>query len=181
MQDLSSWMLQTLRHDASHPTWLEERKFEWIPLLKYALQKVFAGNSVILMTDPDREWFMHYVIHSINKANNRPYIPIVNANILFSQMDRIYKDEVEIALLNDYLDNMFSHKYFFWYVGRNDARRAKIALSREDCFLWMFDTNLQNSFTLQSLDPLVDIKLMQMYRIFNLALEATMFGRIRLE
>ena len=45
----------------------------------------------------------------------------------------------------------------------------------------MFDTNLQNSFTLQSTDILVDIKLIQMYKIFNLALEAVMFGNVRLD
>ena len=42
-------------------------------------------------------------------------------------------------------------------------------------------TELQNSFTLQSTDPLVDIKLMQMYRIFNLTIEAALFGQITME
>ena len=65
-------------------------------------------------------------------------------------------------------------------MGHNDTTRAKLALSHEDCFLWIFDTQLQNSFTLQSTDSLVDIKLMQMYRIFNLTLEAAMFGRVNL-
>ncbi|MDD6056396.1 MAG: HobA family DNA replication regulator [Helicobacter sp.] len=181
MQDLSSWMIHTLRHDASHPTWLEERKFEWIPLLKRALQKIFSGESAILVTDKDREWFMNYVVNAINATNNRPYVPIISINALFPQIDKVYKDETRISLLCDYLDNAFSNKYFFWYIGSNDAMRAKLVLGREDCFLWMFDTNLQNSFTLQSIDPLVDIKLMQMYRIFNLTLEAAMFGRIGLE
>ncbi|TLD83976.1 hypothetical protein LS70_003985 [Helicobacter sp. MIT 11-5569] len=181
MQDLSSWVLQTLRRDASHPTWLEERKFEWIPLLNNALQRIFNGESVILITDNDREWFMHYVVQSVNRYGNRPYIPIVGINALFPQIDKVlHKDEVEIALVNDYFNSIFAQKYFFWYVGRNDAPRAKLALSNEDGFLWIFDTSFQNSFTLQSVDPLVDIKLMQMYRIFNLALEAVMFGNIRL-
>lgn len=182
MQDLSSWVLQTLRHDASHPTWLEERKFEWIPLLKRALQKIFNGESLILVTDYEREWFMHYVVQSINRSNNRPYVPIIAINVLFPKIDKIsHKDEMEIALIHDYFGNIFSQKYGFWYVGRNDALRAKLALSQEDGFLWMFDTNLQNSFTLQSTDILVDIKLIQMYKIFNLALEAVMFGNVRLD
>ncbi len=182
MQDLSSWLLQTLRHDVSHPTWLEERKFEWIPLLKNALQRIFSGESVVLITDYDREWFMHYVTYSINQVNKRPYVPIIGINALFPQIDRtLQKDATEIPLINDYLDNIFSCKYFFWYVGRSDSIRAKLALSHEHCLLWLFDANLQNSFTLQSTDPLVDMKLMQMYRIFNLALEATMFCHIRLE
>lgn len=182
MQDLSSWVLQTLRHDASHPTWLEERKFEWIPLLKRALQKIFNGESLILVTDYEREWFMHYVVQSINRSNNRPYVPIIAINALFPKIDKIsHKDEMEIALIHDYFGNIFSQKYGFWYVGRNDALHAKLALSQEDGFLWMFDTNLQNSFTLQSTDILVDIKLIQMYKIFNLALEAVMFGNVRLD
>ena len=182
MQDLSSWVLQALRRDASRPTWLEERRFEWIPLLKRALQKVFNGESLILVTDYEREWFMSYVVYSINCSNNRPYIPVISINTLFPQIDRVlHKDEVEIALVNDYLNNVFAHRYFFWYVGRNDAPRSKLALSQEDGFLWMFDASLQNSFTLQSTNALVDIKLMQMYRIFNLALEAVMFGNVRLD
>ncbi|WP_026943622.1 HobA family DNA replication regulator [Helicobacter rodentium] len=180
MQDLSSWTLQALRYDASHPTWLEERKFEWIPLAKRALQRIFNGDSLILITDNDREWFMHYVMQSINRSSNRPYVPIVSIHSFFPQLDKTRKNETDIALINDYLDNIFSQKYFFWYVGHNDTTRAKLALSHEDCFLWIFDTQLQNSFTLQSTDSLVDIKLMQMYRIFNLTLEAAMFGRVNL-
>ena len=182
MQELASWTLQTLRHDASHPTWLEERKFEWIPLAKRALQRIFNGDSLILITDNDREWFMHYVVQSINRSSNRPYVPVIGIDTLFPQIDRVlHKDETEISLINDYLNTMFSQKYFFWYVGRNDASRSKLALSHEDCFLWIFDTQLQNSFTLQATDSLADIKLMQMYRIFNLTLEAAMFGNIRLD
>ena len=181
MQDLSSWTLQALRYDASHPTWLEERKFEWIPLIKRALQKIFNGESIILITDRDRECFMNYLISSIIKTNNRPYVPIISIQTLFPQLDKTHKDETEISLINDYLDNVFSQKYFFWYVGHNDTTRAKLALSHEDGFLWIFDTRLQNSFTLQSTDSLVDIHLMQMYRIFNLTLEAAMFGRVSLD
>lgn len=181
MQDLSSWTLQALRHDASRPTWLEERKFEWIPLIKRALQRIFNGDSMILITDYDREWFMDYVIASINKANNRPYVPILSINALFPRLNKAHKDETEISLINDYLDNIFLQKYFFWYIGRNDTIQAKLVLSHEDCFLWIFDTHLQNSFVLQSTDSLVDIRLMQMYRIFNLTLEAVMFGHITLE
>lgn len=126
MQDLSSWTLQALRYDASHPTWLEERKFEWIPLIKRALQKIFNGESIILITDRDREWFMNYVISSINKTNNRPYVPIISIQTLFPQLDKTHKDETEISLINDYLDNVFSQKYFFWYVGHNDRSEERV-------------------------------------------------------
>ncbi|MDE5591390.1 MAG: HobA family DNA replication regulator, partial [Helicobacter sp.] len=34
---------------------------------------------------------------------------------------------------------------------------------------------------LQSIDPLLDIKLMQMFRIFNLTIEAAIFGHISLD
>ena len=181
MQDIVSWTTQILRHDASRPTWLEERKFEWIPLIKRALQRIFNCESMILITDRDREWFAHYVIFSINRTNNRPYVPVVSINALFPQIDKNQQDDSEVLLISDYLNNIFSQGYFFWYVGKNDALRAKLALSHEDCFLWIFDTELQNSFTLQSTDPLVDIKLMQMYRIFNLTIEAALFGQITME
>ena len=181
MQDIASWTIHTLRHDVSRPTWLEERKFEWIPLIKRTLQRMFNGESLILITDRDREWFIHYIINSINKNSNRPYLPILSIHSLFPQIDKFHKDDTEMALIDDYFDNIFMRRYFFWYVGRNDAPRAKFVFNREDGFLWLFDTNLQNSFTLQSTDPLIDNKLMQMFRIFNLTIDAAMFGRISLE
>lgn len=48
MQDIASWTIHTLRHDVSRPTWLEERKFEWIPLIKRTLQRMFNGESLFL-------------------------------------------------------------------------------------------------------------------------------------
>ncbi|MDE5591645.1 MAG: HobA family DNA replication regulator, partial [Helicobacter sp.] len=83
MLDIASWTIQTLRHDKSHPTWLEERKFEWIPLVKQTLQRIFNGESLILISDKDREWFVHYVICSVNKSNNRPYLPFLSIDSLF--------------------------------------------------------------------------------------------------
>lgn len=178
MQDISQWTTHTLRTDSSRPTWLEERKFEWIPLVTNTLQRVFSGDNLVLVTDRDREWFCNYVVNVINKNTNRPYIPIISMQSLFPQIDRNCKNDLGIELVEDFLGSIFSNKYLFWYVGRNDDDGAKLVLNGEFAFLWMFDTDLQNSFTLQSTDPLVDIKLMQMFRIFNLTLEAALFGQI---
>lgn len=180
MQDISQWTTHILRTDESRPTWLEERKFEWIPLVTNTLQRVFSGDNLVLVTDRDREWFGDYVVNMINKSVNRPYIPIINIHSLFPQVDKNCKNELGIELVADFLGNVFNNKYLFWYIGRNDDR-AKLALSNDFGFLWLFDTDLQNSFTLQSTDTLVDIKLMQMFRIFNLTIEAALFGQISLD
>ncbi|PZT47756.1 hypothetical protein B6S12_07460 [Helicobacter valdiviensis] len=181
MLNLTDWSTKNIRQDESHPTWLEERKYEWIPLLKGVMFRLFAGEALILVTDRERDWFANYVAYSVNKTSSRPYLPILSINALFPQIDKAKEEELEIALINDYLDNLFAKRCFFWYVGKNNSARAKLALSREGGFLWIFDEEMQNSFTLQSSDNLVDIKLMQLYRIFNQTLEAVLLGKVSLD
>lgn len=181
MENLTKWMTQALRQDKSLPTWLEERKSEWIPLVKNTIFRLFSGEALVIIADKEREWFRQYILASINKGGNRPYLPILSIDSLLVSNNKNELDDTEAKLIIDYLDNMFSNKYFFWYIGRDERKRSALALSKDSSFLWMFDNNLQNNFTLQSIDPILDIKLMQMYRNFNLALDAVMFGHISLE
>lgn len=180
MENISQWTIQTLRQDKSLPTWLEERKFEWIPLVKNTLTRLFSGESLIIITDKERDWFMQYITTSINRSSNRPYFPILSMKSILPQSQKLESGETEQMLIYDYLDNLFPQHYFFWYIGKDERSLSTLALSKEGSFLWIFDKNLQNNFTLQSTDPLLDIKLMQMYNIFNLTLNAAILGQISL-
>ena len=42
----------------------------------------------------------------------------------------------------------------------------------------MFDEDFNNAFTLKSYDKTLDIKLLQLYRLFDSSLNATMFGEV---
>lgn len=162
-------------------SWLEERKFEWTPLVSNTIRRILEGYSVIVMTDGERGWFGNYISASINKPQKgRPYIPIYNIKSIYPHIEQV-KNEEDSALINDMLSISFKDQYLFWYIGVSSDRRAKLALSRDDSFSWIFDEGLQNSFRLNSNDELLDMKLLQLYRIFDKTLSATLFGQVSLD
>ena len=178
MENFTRWITQNLRQDKIPLTWLEEKKSEWIPLVENAVCRLLNGETMIIVADRERKWFCDYVISNINKSKNRPYFPVVSVDSLLirNSVDEISSDELKLIL--DYLENIFSGRYFFWYIGKDERNRSALAVNKEGSFLCMFDTSLQNNFSLQSFDGLLDIKLMQLYRSFNLTLEAAIFGQI---
>ena len=180
-QSFDQWTLQTVRYDKSMMSWLEERRYEWIPLASDALQRIVAGSTVLLLTDDERNWYADYIITTLNKPiNTRPFIPIYNMKALIPHITEIKTNE-QLELLFDMFDMSFE-SYFIWYVGRaNAASYVNIAKKRDDSFLWIMDTNMQNSFTLKSYDELLDIKLMQLFRLFDKSINAAIFGEVEFE
>jgi hypothetical protein len=81
-------------------------------------------------------------------------------------------------MLGDMLDITFKGEYLFWYIGKGDDRRADIAKRSTDSLLWIMDERFQNALVLRSHDPLIDIKLLQLYRLFDKTLSAVLFGEI---
>ncbi len=159
-------------------SWFEEQRFEWIPATANALDQVMEGKSIVLITDHDRKWFAHYLTASINKrTQDRPMIPIVCIDSLFPHYDQISGGEA-IDTLIDMLDITFKSEYFFWYVGRGDERRADIAKRNGTSLIWSMDEMFQSAIHLRSYDPLIDIKLLQLYRLFDKTLGAFLFGEI---
>lgn len=178
--EFDKWTLNAIRYDDSFMNWIEERRYEWLPLASLALQKIVNGSSIVIITDKEREWFGKYIIDSINKPiKNRPFIPTFVLKDMFSFVDSIKKDE-DIELLYDTLNLSFKDDYFFWYIGRGDSSRAMIAKRREDSFLWIMDEQMQNSFYLKSYDDLLDLKLFQLFRLFDKSLDAAIFGEVEL-
>ncbi len=172
------WTLKTVRYDKSMMNWLEERRYEWIPLASDALQRIIAGSTVLLLTDDDRDWYAQYILTTLNRPlRNRPYIPIYDLKRLAPFIKEIKTNE-QIDLLFDMFDMSFE-SYFIWYVGKaNAAGYVSIAKRRDDSFLWIMDTDIQNNFTLKSYDELLDVKLMQLFRLFDKSIDAAIFGEV---
>lgn len=172
------WTLDAIRAEGASMSWFEEQRFEWTPAVANALAQVMEGKSIVLITDHDRKWFAHYITASLNKrSQERPMIPIVCLDALYPHYDHVSGGEA-IDMLVDMLDLTFKGEYFFWYIGRGDERRADIAKRNGSSLLWIMDESFQNAVRLKSFDPMIDIKLLQLYRLFDKTLSASLFGEI---
>lgn len=178
MHRFDQWTLDAIRSEEGAMSWFEEQRFEWIPTSASALEQMMEGKSVVLVTDHERQWFAHYITLSLNKRNDRPLIPIVSLDALYPHYDQLAGTEGLNDTLGDMLDITFKGDYFFWYIGKGDDRRADIAKRSSNSLLWIMDERFQNALALRSYDSLIDIKLLQLYRLFDKTLSAVLFGEI---
>lgn len=178
MQEFIKWTLDTIREDGASMSWLEESRFEWTAITAQAIRQILEGKTIILITDHKNKWFEYYITNSLNKpSNDRPMIPLVCLDKIYPQYDDITGGEM-IDMLDDLLELSFKGEYFFWYVGQGSDRRADIAKRNDESCMWVLDESFQNALTLRSNDELVDIKLIQLYRLFDKTLSATLFGEV---
>jgi hypothetical protein len=87
----------------------------------------------------------------------------------------------DMQLLEDMLEISYPGGWFLWYIGEGGDRHAKLAYRSEENFLWLLDEQIPGSFTLRRHDPLLDIKLLQLYKLFDRTLEAALFNEVGLE
>ncbi|MRI83549.1 MAG: hypothetical protein C6I00_03935 [Nitratiruptor sp.] len=180
MKRFDQWTLEVIRTDKSMMQWLEERRYEWIPLVVDAIRRILAGYTILLLVDDERRWYGEYVLSTINRpAQGRPFIPIYDLRRLAPYLEEIKGNE-EIALLFETLHISFQERFFIWYVGRAISPFVNVAKGREDSFLWILDENMQNNFTLKSQDEMLDIKLIQLFRLFERSLDGAIFGEVEL-
>ena len=67
MQEFTNWTVQTIREDKLIGSWMEERKFDWIPIVSKIISNVIEKNkSILIVTDDDREWFLKYCLNNLN-------------------------------------------------------------------------------------------------------------------
>lgn len=159
--------------------WIEERRFEWVPIAYSAMSHLMNGASLVIITDREREWFGKYLITMINKPDQgRPFLPLYLADGLLAHLDKMSANE-NIELVSDLLSLSFKN-YIFWYIGKSDDVRASLAKKKEDSFMWIMDEEFQNSFFLRSADDLLDIKLMHLARLFTKTADAVIFGEVSL-
>jgi len=181
MQALLKWTLNTIREEDSCFSWMEEYRYEWAPLVKSAVAQSIEGKTVLILTDKEREWFGSYILNNINNLDkNRPLLPFYPLIDCFPNLQNIYNSK-NIELLEDMLEISYPNGYYIWYIGKGDHPYTKIAYRNDDSFLWILDEEVQNAFTLRSKDNLLDIKLLQLFKLFDNTLSVTLFGDLDLE
>jgi len=180
MQKLLQWTLETIREEESCFSWMEEYRYEWSPLVKSAVAQVVEGKTVLIVTDESQDWFGRYIVNRINDlSNHRPFLPFYLFSENFPQLKTIQSTE-EIQLLEDMLDISYPNGYYIWYIGRGDHPLTKLAYRNQDNYLWVLDEEVQNSFALRSSDLLLDIKLLQLYKLYDATLSAVLFGDLEI-
>jgi len=182
MQEFLNWTINTIREDKLIGSWLEERKYDWTPLISKTVTNVLdKGRSVLIITDNEREWFAQYILSNINASKNqRPLLPFYDFKFISSQYNHI-KTENDIELIKDMLSISFPNGYTFWYIGRSQSSRANIAKISKSPLLWIFDEDLSNSFSLKSDNQALDTQLLQMFRLYNKTFSAALFAEIDVE
>ena len=80
MQEFLNWTVETIRDDRLISPWLEEKKYEWVPLVSKSITNIFEkGRTVLVVTDSDRDWFLKYILTNLNSSKqNRPFLPFYN-------------------------------------------------------------------------------------------------------
>ncbi len=178
MVTFSSWTLEQIRKDGSAFSWMEEKRFEWVPLVASAINRLINAQTLLLITDDEREWFGEYVIHRLNAASfDRPLLPVLSLSSLFPHLDSI-KDSEQMTLLDDMLSLSFPNGFTYFYIGKGMHPRAKIAKSRDDSLKWLFNERAQNSFYMNSEDEKLDIKLIQLITLFDKSINAILFSEV---
>ncbi len=183
MQEFLNWTIDAIREDKLISPWLEEKKYEWTPLVAKSVNNILNKNrSVIIITDKDREWFLEYILSNINHSKlNRPFLPFYDFKAFYKQIDNPKQSEEDISFIKDMLNISFPNGYSFWYIGRSQDIRANISKISKNSFLWLLDEERQDSFNLRSNDEALDMKLLQMFRLYNKTLSAALFGQISVE
>ncbi len=181
MQTFMKWMLETIRAEGAMCNWVEESRFEWTASTMQAVSQIVEGKTVIVITDRKREWFSHYISASINQlSKDRPPIPVMRLERIYPEFDDMLGAGA-VDMFLDLLSLSFGENYFFWYIGNGNDARSEIAKRSDRSCLWLFDESFGHAMQLRSYDPILDIKLMQLYRLFDLSLNAVLFGEVSVD
>jgi len=181
MQELLKWTLESIREDESCFSWMEEYRYEWAPLVRSAVSQSIEGKTVLILTDEPRKWFGKYIVNAVNDMQkNRPLLPFYQLSESFPNLHNSHNTQ-GLELLEDMLDISYPNGYYIWYIGKGDHPYTKLAFRGEESFLWILDEEVQNSFALRSSDTLLDIKLLQLFKLFDNTLSAVLFGDLDLD
>ncbi len=181
MQQFLKWTLDYIRKDGAMMNWMEEKRFEWVPLNVSMLKNLLDGYVFLVITDDDRDWLCKYILNDINKiSKNRPLLPFYSLKSLYPNLKNIRTKE-DINLLEDMLMQSFPNGYTYFYIGKNNDKNIEIAKRRGDSFMWVLDEHLQNCFHLNSTDEMLDIKFIQLYKLLDKSIDALLFGEVSFE
>lgn len=178
MTDFAQWSLDAIREEGGCFSWLEEQRFDWTTTTSQALEQILCGKTIILITDDKRKWLESYILDNLNGSQmDRPILPIVSIDSMYRHYNSVSGGEM-LDVVEDMISLAHKDDYFFWYIGKGDDKRSDLAKRKETSYFWIFDEEYINAFNLKSYDKLLDIKLLQLYRLFNASLNAAMFGEV---
>jgi hypothetical protein len=176
MKQLLEWTTEIVRNDDGIGEWLEERKLDWIPIVGRLVKEIMKGTPVIIITDKEREWFGNYFITKINsKQNNRPFVPFYKLDNIITNRDSF--NEEENGFLEDMLNISYSN-YIFFYIGKEENSIFDKVYKDKRSIVWLMDSDKENSFYMSSIDKDFDCKLLNMFRLLNLTITASMFSEV---
>jgi len=176
--DFAQWSLDAIREEGGSLSWLEELRFEWSKTTALAIEQILNGKTAILIVDEKRKWFEQYILSSINSASlERPFIPVLSIDSIYPHYDSVTGGEM-LDIIDDMISISYKNDYFFWYIGKGDDKRSDLAKRKDNSNFWIFDEDFNNAFTLKSYDKGLDVKLLQLYRLFDSSLNAAMFGEV---
>ncbi|WP_163532120.1 HobA family DNA replication regulator [Helicobacter suis] len=167
----SEWLYPILQDQPSFLSdWLQS--CNWISCIQ-AIKHVIEGGSILMDTDTKRTWFKLYVLSDLNNHPLRPLIPVFEIpTALKSRLD-----QSENALVSDTL-NLVYQSHILWYVGAFNTPMANLVL-QERGLLWAFDSPPREEImSFNSLDPLSDHQLLQLYRVFERMLLDALLGKV---
>lgn len=178
MSDFAQWSLDAIREEGGCLSWLEEQRFDWTPATSQALEQIINGKTIILITDIKRKWLETYILSSVNgELQDRPLLPIVSIDSMYAHYNRVSGGDM-ISIVEDMISLSHKDDYFFWYIGKGDDKRADIAKRKDTSYFWIFDEDYLNAFKLKSYDKSLDVKLLQLFGLFDFSLNAAMFGEV---
>jgi len=181
MIPILDWTLETIRREESSFSWLEECRYEWVPIVQRAIKKLLDGHTILILTDEERAWYAKYIADRINfPRGERPFLPIYTLKSMFPHLNRLTTAQ-ELELLEDMLDISYPNGYFIWYIGSADSIYTKFVFRSDGNLLWIIDGDVPNSFYLKSGGISLDIKLIQLFKIFNKTIDASLFNELDLE
>jgi hypothetical protein len=178
--NLLEWTKETIKKEKSLNSWFSERVYEWVPLCDEAISTLMKGVPFLVVSDRERDWFIHYIINNVNRvSNNRPFVPI------FSLMNFIpyshKTDKVEyLDMVEDMLDITFRGDYRYWYIGKEDSNIYRLVSRKKNSFVWLFDRESENTFFLKSYTDNLDQQLVSLFKLFNKTITVSMFGEIEI-
>jgi len=181
MQSILDWTLDNIREEDSSFSWMEECRYDWIPVIQSAVKKILEGQSILILTDKSRGWYARYIANKINNLENeRPFLPVYTLKSMFPNLDKMQNTE-ELDLLEDMLDISYPNGYFIWYIGSADSVYTKFVFRNDENLFWIIDGDVPNSFYLKKGGISLDIKLIQLFKLFNKTIDASLFNEISIE
>ncbi|WP_104748544.1 HobA family DNA replication regulator [Helicobacter cetorum] len=181
MTNFYNWLSTFMRDQgemiAQESGWLElERSFDPNSIAQ-TISHLLNGGSLLVSTDYSRRWFGKYILSSLNPQGlaNRPLLPIID----FNSSSFYPKEDANMSLAT--IELTYQNP-MFWHIGKIENKEMeKLLLGKSPSLLWLFDELKEDCLLLNEHDPLLDYKLLQLFKLFDNALFCVLHNKVVLE